>query len=60
VVVFAEECRLWQATETLDSRSGWAALMLASAVVDELEIAPPVRTLVLGDMARQALKEELQ
>jgi hypothetical protein len=59
VVVFAEEGRLWQATETLDSRSGWAALMLASTVVDELEIAPPVRTLVLGDLARQALREQL-
>ncbi len=60
VVVFAEEGRLWQAAETLDSRSGWAALMLASSVVDELEIAPPVRTLVLGDLARQALREQLR
>jgi len=60
VVVVAEESRLWRVSEALANRQGWAALMLASVVADELGIAPATKTLVLADLARRAVWERLQ
>jgi hypothetical protein len=58
VAVVAEESRLWTAVETLDGRCGRAALLLATALVDELQIAPRARALVLADLARRTVQEQ--
>jgi hypothetical protein len=60
VAVVAEESRLWRTVEKLDGRRGRAALLLATAVVDELDIAPPMQARVLADLARCTVQEQLR
>jgi hypothetical protein len=60
VVVLAETGRLWRAAEELDGRLGRAALLLATAVTDELEISPSTRLQILSHLAQRTVGEQLR
>jgi transglutaminase-like putative cysteine protease len=60
VAVFAEESRLWRAAEEGKGRCGRAALLLATVLVDELEVAPKTRALLLADLARRTVQERVE